>query len=413
MPKLFQIAIEANINSVGRIAEQIGLAAMERGWESYLTYSRSCLESQSNLIKIGSRLDIYRHVVMTRLFDRHCLHSTASTKELIQKIEEVDPDVIQLHHIHGYFIDMEVLFDYLSRAGKPVVWVFHDCWAFTGHCAHFDCGTHECNRWQSECHDCPLKREYPASFFADRSRENFKLKKQLFNSVPNMTIVSVSEWMNSLVEKSFLNGNRLMCIPNGIDTQLFCPRDNRSDTCRKYGIDPDNRYVIGVASTWTLSKGFKDFIKLRTILPTGIQIVMVGLAPTQLKELPDGIIGLRKTDNVDDLASLYSGADVFVNPTHHDTFPTVNIEAQSCGTPVVTYNSGGAPEIVDHGKTGLVVECGNIKALADAIQHIIDMWKSDITAQSCRQRVETLYDRKKNFNQYIDLYDRLLNNSYK
>lgn len=341
MPKLFQIAIEANINSVGRIAEQIGLAAMERGWESYLTYSRSCLESQSNLIKIGSRLDIYRHVVMTRLFDCHCLHSTASTKELIQKIEEVDPDVIQLHHIHGYFIDMEVLFDYLSRAGKPVVWVFHDCWAFTGHCAHFDCGTHECNRWQSECHDCPLKREYPASFFADRSRENFKLKKQLFNSVPNMTIVSVSEWMNSLVEKSFLNGNRLMCIPNGIDTQLFCPRDNRSDTCRKYGIDPDNRYVIGVASTWTLSKGFKDFIKLRTILPTGIQIVMVGLAPTQLKELPDGIIGLRKTDNVDDLASLYSGADVFVNPTHHDTFPTVNIEAQSCGTPVVTYNSGG------------------------------------------------------------------------
>ena len=228
-----------------------------------------------------------------------------------------------------------------------------------------------------------------------------------------MTIVSVSEWMNSLVEKSFLNGNRLMCIPNGIDTQLFCPRDNRSDTCRKYGIDPDNRYVIGVASTWTLSKGFKDFIKLRTILPTGIQIVMVGLAPTQLKELPDGIIGLRKTDNVDDLASLYSGADVFVNPTHHDTFPTVNIEAQSCGTPLVTYNSGGAPEIVDHGKTGLVVECGNIKALADAIQHIIDMWKSDITAQSCRQRVETLYDRKKNFNQYIDLYDRLLNNSYK
>lgn len=413
MPKLFQITIEANINSVGRIAEQIGLTAIKHGWESYITYSRSFRKSKSNLIKIGSKFDIYRHVIMTRLFDRHCLHSTKATKRLIKQIEEINPDIIQLHHIHGYFLDMKLLFNYLAKAGKPVVWIFHDCWAFTGHCSHFDRIGHKCNRWLTECHNCPFKRAYPSSILFDRSRKNFILKKKLFNSVPNLTIVSVSQWLNSIVGDSFLKGNKLECIPNGIDINQFNIRNEKEDSLIKYGINPKRRYIVGVASTWTISKGFNDFIKLRDILSPEIQVVMVGLSPKQIKTLPSGIIGIRKTDNADDLATLYSKAEVFVNPTYSDTFPTVNIEAQACGTPVVTYDTGGSPEIIENNVTGLVVPRGNVAAMAEAINKIMQEWNLQICAQACRNRVVEHYDRETNFNKYIDLYNRLLNNSDK
>lgn len=408
MPKLFQITIEANINSVGRIAEQIGQAAMQRGWESYITYSRSYLESESKLIKINSRFDIYRHVLMTRLFDRHCLHSTLATKKLVSAIKEIDPDIILLHHIHGYFIDMRILFDYLATAGKPVVWIFHDCWAFTGHCAHFDCGSYQCDRWMSECHDCPLYKEYPASLFSDRSQKNFRLKKKLFNSVPNLSIVSVSKWMNSLVERSFLKNHNLVCIPNGIDIQRFDIDKSPDAVLKNYGIKSDSPYIIGVASTWTIAKGFNDFIKLRAILPESIQIVMVGVSRKQINELPDGIIGIPKTDSVAELMALYSAAAAFVNPTYSDTFPTVNIESQACGTPVITYNSCGSPEIVADGITGLVVERGNVAELANAVLTVVNSWDLGECAVSCRNRVVELYDRRKNFDKYIDLFDNLL-----
>lgn len=408
--RLFQITIEVNTRSVGRIAEQIGLRALSGGWESFITYSRYCGESRSEVIKTDSKLSIYGHAVMTRLFDRHCLHSTGATRRLVERIKEVDPDIIHLHNIHGYYIDMRVLFDYLSTAGKPVVWTLHDSWAFTGHCTNVRHGGGVCDRWLSHCNRCPQKGAYPASWFADRSYENFELKKRLFNSVSNLTLVPVSEWLLSMAGRSFLGGKNMVCIHNGIDIERFCRRDNRDEICRKFGIDAGKPYVLGVASVWSASKGLDDFVLLRRLLPDDVQIVLAGLDKRAISRLPEGIIGLGKTDSADVLAGLYSGAEVFVNPTHNDSFPTVNIEAQSCGTAVVTYDADGAPETICDGSTGVVVRCGDVDALAAAVERLLQLPDDEKTAlsQRCRARAVAEFDYRLNFEKYIELYDTLI-----
>lgn len=406
--KLFQVSIEVNIHSIGRIAEHIGVRAMERGWESYISYSRYKAPSASHTVKTDSKIEIYHHVLMTRLFDRHCLHSSGATRRLVERIAAVNPDVIHLHNIHGYYIDMRVLFDYLSKSGKPVVWTLHDCWSFTGHCAFVRYGDDECVRWQSGCHDCPKKRIYPASFFADRSRKNYELKKVLFNSVPNLTLVPVSEWLLGKVKESFLGYHRALCIHNGIDTEVFCPQPNRSEICRRFGIDEGKPYILGIASVWDGRKGLSDFVKLQELHGSDLQTVLVGLRRSQMKTLPDGIIGIERTDDAHALSGLYSGACVLVNPTYNDTFPTVNIEAQACGTPVVTYDTDGSPETISEGDTGFVTRRGDVSALADGVRKVISLNADGMMSEKCRLRAVEHFDYRRNFEKYVDLYELLL-----
>ena len=340
MPKLLQISIEVNSGSVGRIAEQIGETAMANGWQSYITYARNHLPSKSTTIRIGNMVDVYWHGVMTRLFDTHCLHSTLATRRLVKQIKEIAPDVILLHHIHGYFLNMKVLFEYLASIETPVVWVFHDCWSMTGHCVHFESA--QCDRWKSGCYDCPQKGEYPASALCDRSRKNYVEKRKLFTSVKNMTIVPVSNWLGNIVKESFLSKYNVEVIHNGIDISTFRPL--QSNIKERYGIS-DKKVVLGVASPWSQQKGFDDFLKLYAHLPSNeFQIVMIGLSEQHQQRLPEGILGFGRTESVEELAKWYSAADVFFNPTYEDTYPTTNLEAISCGTPVVTYQTGGSPE---------------------------------------------------------------------
>ena len=365
MPKLLQIAVSVNSGSVGRIAEQIGETVMRRGWESYIAYARVCNQSKSKTIKIGNKLELYWHGIMTRLFDRHCLHSTKATKKLIQQIKEISPDIIQLHHIHGYFLNMRVLFDYLSSVNIPIIWVFHDCWSMTGHCSHFEYA--KCDRWKTGCYDCPEKKSYPTSLLIDRSRKNYIEKRELFTSVNNMTIVPVSNWLRGVVKESFLGKYDVEVIHNGIDISIFQPL--QSDIKKRYGIS-DKNVVLGVASPWGSRKGLEDFTKLSSyLLNDKYQIVLIGLSEDQIKRLPDGVIGLIRTESVEELAKWYSVADVFVNPTYEDTYPTTNLESISCGTPVVTYRTGGSPESITCA-TGRVVEKGDIAGLAKAIEEL-------------------------------------------
>ena len=197
--KLIQINTIASAFSTGRIAEQIGKLMQSRDWESYLAYGRFANASSNRLIKIGNRFDQALHLLESRLFDRHGLSSKIATKRLIEKIKQIDPDVIHLHNIHGYYLNYPILFDYLSQAGKPVVWTLHDCWAFTGHCSHF--ATANCYRWKSGCFTCPLKGIYPRSIGLDRSRENYADKRYYFNKVKNLTIVTVSQWLKQLIQQ--------------------------------------------------------------------------------------------------------------------------------------------------------------------------------------------------------------------
>ena len=390
MPKLFQINVTANWGSTGKIAESIGLAAIKQGWESYIAYGRIANSSASKLIKVGGRWNTYLHFAGNRLMDLEGRCSTHATKKLIKEIDRIKPDVVQLHNIHDHFLNYSLLFEYLNQTGIKVVWTFHDCWAFTGHCYHFV--QQDCMKWQTECRNCPQRNK-----FIDRSRENFNLKKSMFTANQNLTIVPCSEWMGDFVRWSFLKDKRIQVIHNGVDLNTFKVIPGIKKTNGKF-------HILAVSNVWQAYKGYYDIFKLREMLSEEYEITMVGLKEDQLNELPKGIRGITRTQNVQQLVELYNEADVLINPTYADTFPTVNLEALACGTPIITYKTGGSPEAVDE-KTGVVVEQGNVKALADAIHH---MKEHPLSSDACRKRAEEHFDKDKCFEKYIDLYESLI-----
>lgn len=389
---LLQINVTANWGSTGKIAEQIGLCAMAHGWTSYIVYGRMMNPSKNKLIKIGSQLDVYEHYFEDKIFDNEGLASRRATSLLVKKIEKLQPDIVHLHNIHDHFLNYKILLTYLNKTKIKVVWTFHDCWAFTGHCYHFV--QEKCMKWQNECNTC-VKR----NMFVDHSHYNFLLKKQLFAGCKNLTIVPCSEWMEGLVNKSFLKDKHIRVIHNGVDLNMF---RQCSDKLSKN--DAKIR-IIAVSNVWLPYKGELDIYKLREILPQDeYEITMVGLSSNQVKDLPAGIRGIQRTQNVYELVKLYSESDLLINPTYADTFPTVNLESLACGTPVITYKTGGSPEAVDE-KTGVVIEQGNVDALADAIRL---MKVQPLLSSDCRKRVEKYFDKDYCFNEYIKLYESLI-----
>ena len=400
--KLLQINTALNTTSTGRITEAIGLSAMKHGHESYAAYSSiGPGGSRSQTIKIGSDLDRYLHGVKTRVLDRHGFGSGGATRELVDQIRDIAPDVIGMHNLHGYYLNIEVLFHYLKEVQKPVVWTFHDCWPFTGHCAYYD--RVDCKKWKTECHSCPQKKRYPASYGLDNSRKNFRDKRELFTGLENLTIVTPSHWLKNEVEQSFLQEYPVKVIHNGIDLETFQPgTDHLPDAVKNI----KKKIVLGVASVWDDRKGLQDFQKLAPMLGDEYRIVLVGLNKDQVKELPEGITGLTRTENIMQLASLYSVAKAFVNPTWSDNFPTTNIEALACGTPVITYNTGGSPEAVDD-STGFVIDQGDLKGIIRSLQKISEKGRESYRTK-CRQRAVDHYNKEDRFQDYVDLYNEIM-----
>lgn len=409
MPKLLQINPVLRMNtSTGRIMQEIGDLAMEAGWESYVAYSKGrdgVRKSTSRTVPVGDQFSVAVHGLQTRLFDRHGLASGCATRDFIKKIEEIDPDIIHIHNIHGYFLNYRILFDYLSEAGKPVVWTVHDCWLYTGHCYYYTAAG--CDRWKAGCHNCPQKRQFPSSLLFDRSARNFRDKRKAFCSMPKdlMTIVPVSEWMRGEMSESFLKDYRFKVIHNGIDTGIFSPSDADAAVREKYGIG-NRRIILGLASIWCSEKGWDDFIELSRLLSDDEVIVMVGVKPEQARVLPQGIIPIARTENVRQLAELYSAAEVFVNPTWQDNYPTVNLESISCGTPVITYNTGGSVESVTPA-TGVIVPQGDIKALRQAISLIEANGKAHYKTP-CREYAIAHFRKEDRYADYLRLYEECL-----
>ena len=395
MPTLLQINVTANWGSTGKIAEQIGLCAMSHEWKSYIAYGRMMNPSNSQLIKIGTKADVYAHFAEQLLFDDEGLGSRLATKRLIDKIKKINPDIVQLHNIHDHYLNYKILFDYLNKTNTKVVWTFHDCWAFTGHCFHFI--QKNCDRWKTQCHDCPLKREYPKTVL-DRSYKNYNLKKLLFGC-KNLTIVPASYWMADFVKQSFLKDTRVDVIQNGVDLNVYRPCGE------KLSVTDGKFRILAVSNVWCDDKGELDIYKLREMLPVDeYEMTMVGLSSAQVNNLPRDIKGIYRTQNVKELVRLYSESDVLVNPTYADTFPTVNLEALACGTPVITYKTGGSPEAIDQ-RTGAVVEQGSVEALAEAIRK---MKIHPLSSDDCRKRAERHFDKDKCFQKYIELYDNVI-----
>lgn len=399
--KVLQINSVCGTGSTGRIAVDIDTLLKEQGHESYIAYGRGSAVNCETGIRIGSDLDVYAHGAITRIFDRHGFGSKKATLDFIKEVEELDPDIIHLHNIHGYYINIEVLFDYLKSADKPVVWTLHDCWAFTGHCAHFDYVG--CNKWVDGCYDCPQKNEYPSSLWLDKSSDNYSYKKHLFTNVSNMTIVTPSQWLAGLVQNSYLLKYPAKVINNGIDLNVFRP--TQSNFRIKNGLE-DKFIILGVANIWDKRKGYEYFLELSKYLQIDEVIILVGLSAKQMNKLPSNIIGISRTANIQELVEVYTAADIFFNPTLEDNFPTTNLEALACGIPVITFNTGGSIEAVDL-SCGFVIEKRSIEKTYKVIKSFRE--RNDHSySQSARHRAERLYDKNDRFNDYIELYASLI-----
>jgi glycosyltransferase involved in cell wall biosynthesis len=406
MKKLLQINPVIRTNtSTGRIMQEIGELAIANGWDSYIAYSggrdgvKPC---RSKLIPVGGKLSVALHGIWTRLTDRHGLASVIATKRFVRKIKELQPDIIHIHNIHGYFLNYKVLFEYLSAANIPVVWTVHDCWLYTGHCYHY--AGAGCDKWKTGCGGCTQRKAFPASYFADRSRQNFLDKRAAFMSVKDLTIVTVSDWMKEEMSCSFLKDCRFEVIHNGIDLDVFDVQPDDKALREKYGL-ADRKIILGLASIWSKEKGWDDFLEMSGMLDEDEVIVMVGVSEDQMKRLPSNIVGIRRTENLTQLAELYSAAAAFVNPTWQDNYPTVNLEAMACGTPVVTYRTGGSVEAVTE-KTGFVVEQGDVKGLLEAVRRIAERGKVQYTAD-CRAYALANFRKEERYADYLKLYENI------
>lgn len=388
--KILMINVVCGIRSTGRICTDLADALTEQGHIVKIAYGREEVPDKYKkyAVKIGTDFDVKLHGVKARLLDASGFGSKKVTMDFIRWVKKYDPDVIHLHNIHGYYINIEVLFDYLRSCGKKIIWTLHDCWAFTGHAAY--CEAANCTHWENGCHDCPKRNDYPVSYH-DNSRLNWKKKRRIFTNIPNLQIITPSKWLAGLVKKSFLRNYPVDVIYNGIDTSVFKPVD--SSAMRKRLSIVDKKVVLGVAAIWDARKGLNDFIQLNKIIDQNeYQIVLVGLTEKQISNLPKSIIGISRTDSVDQLVQLYNLAYVFVNPTYEDNYPTTNLEAIACGTPVITYNTGGSPESAL--MLGRVVPKGNIKKVGRLVTLELIVPQLD----------KTRIDYQKSVAKYLDLY---------
>lgn len=362
--KILHINSVCGVTGTGRIVTDLYDAAVSQGYECRIAYGEHKYHNVSGdrqTMEIGTIKDCRTHALMTRMWDMQGFGSRRATKAFLQKVDDYQPDVIHLHNLHGYYINIEELFQYLKRKKVKVVWTLHDCWAFTGHCVYFQ--NIGCVRWKEGCHDCPLVREYPASFFLDRSQKNYIKKKELFTGVKNMTILVPSHWLEERVRQSFLQDYDVRVVYNGINLETYKPR--KSDFRIKYGLKK-TFIVLGVANVWSERKGLNIFFELAEILGEEYRIVLVGLNQEQIASLPEKVLGLPKTDSAAELAQIYTAADVFVNPSREETFGLTVAEAMACGTWPIVYSNTACAEVVERG-TGQAVE-GGIRELAAAIQ---------------------------------------------
>ena len=395
--------------SVGRIACGTADEIINNGGEALLCRGRGEEIDGYVNYRVGSDPDMFIHGILTRITDKHGLYSKGATHRLIRRLEAFEPDVIQLHNIHGYYANYPVLFDWLKECKRPIVWTLHDCWSFTGHCVHYEyCG---CDKWEyGSCFDCPEKSEYPASYIKDASKSNMALKKQCFTGVPGMHLVTPSEWLKGSVEHSIMKDYPVQVINTGIDLDIFKP--SPSGLREKYDIG-DRILLLGVANPWRERKGLYDFGALYKLLeeryPDKYRIALIGLKPSHMDELPEGIIKIVHTESVAELAQWYSMANIYVNLTYGDTFPTTNIEALACGTPVITYASGGSGEAVTE-KTGRIVDKGDLEGVTEAAEYfraVYDRGDADDLRAGCVAHAAANYKKQDKYKEYYELYQKI------
>lgn len=394
--KIVQLNTVCGTGSTGKIVVSLHNLSTQNHHESYIAYGRNSASQEIPSYKIGNKPDFYLHVLKNFFEGKNGFGSKYVSLKFIKWLDCIAPDIIHLHNIHGFYLNIELLFDYIKEKNISVIWTLHDCWPFTGQCAHFDYAN--CLKWKTGCYACPIYRtNYPYSLFKDNSKWNYSEKKRIFSGINNLIIVTPSHWLADLVSQSFLQDYQIKVIPNGIDLEVFKPLPKQSST---------KKIILGVANSWTPQKGYDTFIKLSEHLDSHFQIVLIGVSELQQhkiqKKYPK-ITAITRTKNQQELAQWYSDAYVYINPTLEDNFPTTNLEALACGTPVITYNTGGSPESITP-ECGIIVEKGNFNKLLEAILSLEENLK--ITPQACRKQA-LFFEKDKQFKEYIQLYELL------
>jgi len=391
--KVVQINATCGTGSTGKICVAISQLLSSKGIENYILYTQG--DSDYSLgIKYADNKYIKVQALKSRIFGNGGFTSHRATKRLLSELERIDPDIIHIHNIHGHNCNLDMLFQYIKEKKKKVYWTFHDCWAFTANCPHFTLA--ECDKWKSTCYDCP--QIWHTSWFFDRSEELHTRKKRLLSGV-DLTIITPSKWLADCVTQSFLKGYNVKVIHNGIDLDVFKPTE--SDFRAKNGISTDTNLLLGVAFEWGKSKGLDLFVELAKQLPENYKIILVGTNDGVDRLLPDSVLSIHRTHNQMELAQIYSAANLFVNPTRGDTFPTVNIESLACGTPVLTFRTGGSPEIID-ASCGAVVECDDFNSLKNEIIRICEA--KPYTVEACTNRAKC-YEMNARYDEYVRLFD--------
>ena len=355
----------AGFGSTGRIAAEKCRELMAEGHDCVLAFGRDAANCEDiTTVRIGSPLDYKLHAVRCRLLDDHGFGSKAATGRFLDWVKQYDPDVIWLHNIHGYYIHIGLLFDYLRTCGKEIIWTLHDCWAFTGHCAYFDFA--RCDKWKTGCYSCPQKKAYPASQGLDGSRGNYQKKQALFTGIPNLRLTVPSYWLEKRVKQSFLRDYPVEVIYNAINRDVFKPTPGHFR--ETHGLE-GKIVLLGVASVWDARKGLQDFVELSGMLDDRYKIVLIGLTQEQISALPESILGLPRTNSMAELVAAYTEADIFLNPSVEETFGMTAMEARACGTEAVVYRDTACEEIVNQ-FGGIAVPQGAAHLLA-AIEKLI------------------------------------------
>ena len=394
--KVVQVNVTCGVGSTGKICKAIGERLVAQGDESYIFHTRREPNTAFH-ISYATPLYIKAQALKSRLAGNYGFNSIAATKRLIAELERIQPDIVNLHNLHGHNCHLGMLFSYLKEKRVKVIWTFHDCWAFTGYCPHFVMA--KCDKWQTGCEHCPQHREF--SFLFDRSRWLYQKKKDLFTGL-DMTVVTPSRWLADLVGQSFLKDYPVTVINNGIDLSVFYPRE--SSFREKYRIPPDKHILLAVAFDWGIRKGLDILTDLSgTLDHQRYQLVLVGTNESVDKQLPSNVISIHRTQNQQELAEIYSAADLLLNPTREDNYPTVNMESLACGTPVLTFRTGGSPEMLDE-TCGSAVPCDDIEAFRNEILRICE--ERPFTAEQCVHKAAE-FDQSQKYKEYIELYERI------
>lgn len=390
--RVVQINAVCGKGSTGKICVDISKLLTEKGVENYILYSQGTSEYPLG-IKYTNEKDLKIQALKSRILGNFGFNSQNATKNLIKELEKIKPDIVHIHNIHSQNVNLELLFDYLRKTQVKVYWSFHDCWAFTAYCTHFEMA--KCDKWKTGCYDCVQKRFY--SWFFDNSKKMYQRKKAIFEGV-NITIVPPTKWLENAIKESFLKDVDCKILKYGLDVELFKPTE--SNFREKYNLQ-NKKIVLGVSFGWNRKKGLDAFIDLSKTLPENYQIVLVGTNDDTDKQLPNNVISIHRTANQKELAEIYTASDVFVNCTRQETFGLVNIEALACGTPVITFRAGGSPEAVDE-SCGSVVEKDDINGLENEIIRICE--KKPYSKENCRARVVNNFEKNTNYQKYLDMY---------